>query len=88
MRNSLISAFTFQSDEPESRKYNFLKFDNGSMSGPDVLCFKAEQSRFAASRDSHNEECSSCFCFCDEPGAASDRYFSLHEVTSDVDANK
>lgn len=33
-------------------------------------------------------ECSNCFCYCDEPGPLSDRYFSLAEVVSNVYENK
>lgn len=58
------------------------------MNGREILCFKAEQSTFSAWNDQQNHECSQCFCFCDEPGENSDRYFSLHEVTADIDANK
>lgn len=33
-------------------------------------------------------QCSQCFCYCDEPGLHSDRYFSLRPVLSDVTKNK
>ena len=32
--------------------------------------------------------CSYCFCKCDAPGPDSDRYWSLKEVTADIESNK
>ena len=32
--------------------------------------------------------CSYCFCKCDAPGPDSDRYWSLKDVTADIESNK
>lgn len=58
------------------------------MNGHNVLCFKAEQTQLSLETERLTNECSNCFCLCDEPGEKSDRYFSLREVTSDIGANK
>lgn len=78
----------FQRDEWENRRYNYVKFKNGSLNGHDVLCFKAEQTELASWSSWLVNTCSNCFCFCDEPGEKSDRYFSLREATSNINANK
>ncbi|XP_055324703.1 uncharacterized protein LOC129579086 [Sitodiplosis mosellana] len=75
-------------DEWENRRYNYVTFRNGSTNGHNVLCFKAEQTELATRSERISNECSNCFCYCDEPGQKSDRYFSLKDVTSDIGANK
>lgn len=77
-----------QKDEWEKRRYNYVTFQNSSIDGHNLLCFKAEQSPLAVRPDEIPNECDNCFCFCDEPGRNSDRYISLREVTSDIQANK
>lgn len=77
-----------QMDEWENRRYNYVTFKNGSMNGHNILCFKAEQTQLATMSEQLTNECGNCFCFCDEPGEKSDRYFSLKDVISDIDANK
>lgn len=79
---------TLQKDEWEKRRYNYVTFNNGSMNGHNVLCFKAEQMQLSTRSERITNDCDNCFCFCDEPGGRSDRYFSLRELTSDIDANK
>lgn len=83
----LFLFFRRQTDEWENRRYNYVHFSNGSTNGHNVMCFKAEQTSLATLTllDNH---CSNCFCYCDEPGETSDRYFSLHAQTSNITANK
>lgn len=76
-----------QKDEAENRRYNYVTFQNGSMNGHSLLCFKAEQTQLKQPEHIPNE-CENCFCFCDEPGSNSDRYISLRDVISDFAANK
>lgn len=78
----------FQRDEMENRRYNFLRLNNGTLDGHDVMCFKAERSPLASWSSWLVNKCSNCFCFCDEPGDRSDRYFSLRNVVSDIYSNK
>lgn len=89
---NLKSFFNFissQNGERDNRRYNFVRFENGTQFGHDVMCFKAEKTT-VQSWISWLEfgRCSTCFCYCDEPGEDSDRYFSLREMVSDVKANK
>lgn len=58
------------------------------MNGHNVMCFKAEQTKLATLTLLEENQCSNCFCYCDEPGDKSDRYFSLHAQTSNITANK
>lgn len=81
-------AFCLQTDEIENRRYNFIKFKNGSMNGHDVMCFRAEKTELSVWSTWLINECSNCFCYCDEPGEKSDRYFSLREIVSDINENK
>lgn len=77
----------FQKDEMESRRYNFLKLNNGTLDGHDVMCFEAERAPLASWSSWLVNQCSNCFCFCDD-ATDSDRYFSLRNVVSDIHSNK
>lgn len=68
-----------------NRRYNYVKYSNDEVLGkvkfcPDKLPIKSWWRGLY--------HCSYCFCYCDEPGLFSDRYFSLREVTSDISLNK
>lgn len=77
-----------QKDELENRRYNFLRLENGTLNGHDVMCFAAEKTELVSWNSWLVNTCSYCFCFCDEPGERSDRFFSLRDVVSDIYANK
>lgn len=65
-----------------------MTFSNGLMYGQDILCYDNEKTPLATWSGQLSSECGNCFCFCDESGEKSDRYFSLRDVTSDIAANK
>lgn len=79
---------SLQKDEVESRRYNFLKLNNGTLDGHDVMCFEAERTELTSWSRWLINKCTNCFCFCDDPSKRSDRYFSLRNVVSDIYSNK
>ncbi|KAG4078126.1 hypothetical protein HA402_002177 [Bradysia odoriphaga] len=72
-------------EDASMRRYTNLKFDDGRTLGPNVCPNIARRS---TSWNRWFVHCSNCFCYCDEQGPKSDRYFSLHPVLSDTHRNK
>lgn len=67
------------------RRYKYLKFENGRHLGDKGGCAQGIVSR---SWTDWFVRCHNCFCICDEADNASDRYFSLRDVVSDIEANQ
>ncbi|XP_055324718.1 uncharacterized protein LOC129579094 [Sitodiplosis mosellana] len=84
----LDSSFNIcPAEESSARRYNFLEYDDGSALGGESNCNRLHVVR-ANSWWSWFVHCSNCFCYCDEPGIQSDRYFSLRSVVSNTNENK
>lgn len=73
--------------EHSPRRYNFLKYDDGDVFGGGNECRNSNVIR-TESWWSWLVHCSNCFCYCDEPGAYSDRYFSLRAIVSNTNENR
>lgn len=77
----------FYQDKKSPRRYEYIEYENGKLFGNKGTC-----SRGTTKVDSWWRwlfwHCSYCMCFCDDHNSSSDRYFSLREVTSDVENNK
>lgn len=68
------------------KRYKYLKYENGRHLGDESGCAQTIQ---AKSWTDWFVRCHNCFCLCDdESDSASDRYFSLRPVVSDIQANQ
>eukprot|EP00095_Tigriopus_kingsejongensis_P006035 maker-scaffold889_size84747-snap-gene-0.24 protein:Tk06035 transcript:maker-scaffold889_size84747-snap-gene-0.24-mRNA-1 annotation:"hypothetical protein L798_01615" len=70
------------------RRYEYVHYENG------VVLGKGNKESFCPKQIKVDSwwrwlyHCSMCLCKCDAPGELSDRYWSLKEVTADVEENK
>lgn len=69
----------------DMKRYKYLKYENGRHLGDKSGCAQGIQTK---SWTDWFVRCHNCFCLCDESDSASDRYFSLREVVSDIQANQ
>lgn len=67
------------------RRIDFIRLDSGEMLGDEKFC---PEKVHLKSWYYWMSTCSYCFCYCDAPGPASDRHFSLREVLSNITENK
>ncbi|XP_033321631.1 chemokine-like protein orion isoform X2 [Megalopta genalis] len=70
-----------------NRRYEYVEYENGKIFGNKGTC-KNSLTKVDSWWRWIFWHCSYCFCYCDNHNAKSDRYFSLHEVTSDTANNK
>lgn len=66
------------------KRYKYLKYEDGPHFGDRSGCSNPLK---AYSWTDWFVRCHNCFCLCDEDDPASDRYFSLRNVVSDIESN-
>lgn len=81
----MLSSTSRISQIVDMKRYKYLKYENGKHFGDKGDCVQSVQSN---SWTDWFVRCHNCFCLCDEADVASDRYFSLREVVSDINANQ
>lgn len=77
-----------ENDSVPSRRYNYVQYSSGLTLGREKFC--PEQVK-VKSWMRWFVSCDFCFCYCDYDGNdenKSDRFFSLREVTSDINKNR
>lgn len=68
-----------------TRRYDYVRFGNGKTLGKYGDCLQTVR---AATYRMWFVKCTNCFCYCDEESTQSDRFFSLHDVTSNINENR
>ncbi|XP_060523218.1 uncharacterized protein LOC132700114 [Cylas formicarius] len=75
------------SNPATGRRYEYIEYENGRVLGRKQGC-----ARGTTKVDSWWRwlfwHCSYCFCFCDEQGPMSDRYFNMRPVFADIENNR
>jgi len=71
--------------KPDTRRYEFIRYVKGKTLGKYDACLQTAQ---VESWTRWFVQCSNCFCYCDEQSHLSDRFFSLHDVTSNIADNR
>nr|CAH7755720.1 unnamed protein product [Callosobruchus chinensis] len=73
-------------DPSSGRRYEYIEYENGRVLGRKQVC-----TRGTTKVDSWWRwlfwHCSYCFCYCDEQGPNSDRYFNMRPVLANVENN-
>nr|CAI5866840.1 unnamed protein product [Callosobruchus analis] len=74
-------------DPSSGRRYEYIEYENGRVLGRKQAC-----TRGTTKVDSWWRwlfwHCSYCFCYCDEQGPNSDRYFNMRPVLANVENNR
>lgn len=81
----ISSVYSITMQSVDMKRYKYLKYENGRHLGDKGGCAQAIETR---SWTDWFVRCHNCFCLCDEFDSGSDRYFSLRDVVSDIDANQ
>lgn len=80
-----LSLFQQEDDSVLSRRYHYIRYSSGLLLGRGQFC---PEEVTLNSWGRWFVECSVCFCYCDNEGPFSDRYFSLREALSSISLNK
>ncbi|XP_031621010.1 uncharacterized protein LOC116339329 [Contarinia nasturtii] len=70
-----------------TRRYDYVRSSNGKTFGKYDNCLQTARVR-SWRKSIWLNKCSNCFCYCDERSDKSDRYFSLHDVTANIQENR
>ncbi|KAJ8687401.1 hypothetical protein QAD02_023195 [Eretmocerus hayati] len=75
-------------DRSSDRRYEYIEYEDGQVYGQKQGSCKRGTTKVDSWWRWLFWHCSYCLCYCDDHNAASDRYFNLRPVVSDIDKNK